>query len=171
MVPGQWLLSISPPHLPRRRNESQQWQQIFRTWSLGALPLEGFKDKKAGVNISSTVVVISFLRFSWVHWLVNKHRLTEDSEDEVLFPSISFKCSFLLVHGIFLVYLISPLSKSCVLDPTFILWWPQRQQPRRCRNPRGTSASNPLADGNQHDPCSLVVRKTASFPFLVAQMT
>lgn len=61
-------------------------------------------------------VVISFLWFSWVHWLVNKHRLTQDSEDEVLFPSKSFKCSFLSVP--FFVYLVSPLSRSCDLDPT-----------------------------------------------------
>ena len=106
-------------------------------------------------------VVISFLWFSWVHWLVNKHRLTQDSEDEVLFPSKSFKCSFLSVP--FFVYLVSPLSRSCDLDPT-------NTMASTSSNHEGAEIQEVLLPQTQQHDAVRCLGQPVSFPFLVAQM-
>ena len=129
-------------------------------------------------------VVISFLWFSWVHWLVNKHRLTEDSEDGVLFPSKSFKCSFLSVpflciSSLTTLYIIQMFK---VARSQLVIWCCAFPRWRRVIDPHVPGSLNVsnhegaeiqhvlLPQTQQHDPSSSVVGKTDSFPFLVAQM-
>lgn len=107
-------------------------------------------------------LVISFLWFSWVHWLVNKHRLTQDSEDEVLLPSKPFKCSFLSVP--FFISSLTTFQQLCFGSHKYY-------DGLNVSNHEGAEIQEVLLpQTQQHDPSSSVVGKTESFPFLVTQM-